>query len=47
MKILFAVLISIATLAPQIVAACDDHKHKKTECTSSTNVAGTTRTVCR
>lgn len=51
MKILFAVLISIATMAPSNASACNDHKHeaksKPTTCTSSTNVAGTMRTVCR
>jgi hypothetical protein len=32
-----------ATLA----AACPGHKTKTTTCTSSTNIAGVTRTVCR
>ena len=47
MKTLFALLLIGLILLPSIAAACPGHKHKKTTCTSTTSLAGVTRTVCR
>jgi hypothetical protein len=43
MKTLFALLLIGLILLPSIAAACLGHKHK----TSTTSLAGVTRTVCK
>jgi hypothetical protein len=41
-------LAALAVLAQTtLVAACSQHHPKTTTCTSTTNVAGVTRTMCR
>ena len=47
MKTLFALLLTGLILLPSIAAPCLGHKHKKTTCTSTTSLAGVTRTVCK
>ena len=42
-----ALVLACTILVATAAGACSDHRRKPVTCTSTTNIVGTTKTVCR